>query len=511
MALADMQQGLFFNSPCDHMILLQKNIIINLGILLFTCAFYSCYEEKFTGDPAARLDFSTDTLSFDTVLTQVSTVTRSFKVYNRHDLSLKISEIRLTGEHAHFFRLNVDGFTGEVIRDITIGPKDSIYIFAEATIDPDQPESVSPFVLESDILFMTNGNAQEVLLVAWGQNANYIPGPHTPNRVSLLTCDLGNVTWDDPKPYVLYGTLLIDSCTLILPPGTRIYVHGGIANNQLGIYNEGLIYTFPSGRIEANGTFEQPVIFRDDRIEPDHEGEWAGIRLGPESGPHHFSHCLLSSGIVGIVADSAAELTIDHSAIAFTGGPGIFARHANVNISNCLFYENGGQSLALTYGGTYTIQYCTMANFGNDSEALLMNNFYCADLLCSDGARFNLLKARIDNSILIGSSTDEVWMIDAAEPKGSMFDVVMRNNIVVVDELVEVDQFPNFFSGICVDCFEWMNGDTLFNDILKYDFHLDTGSIAEMKAVPLPGINDDLENFPRDPAMPDIGCYEFRN
>ena len=441
----------------DH---LHKNILIWFSILVASCSFYACYEERFTDDPADTISFSTDTLSFDTVLTQISTVTRSFKVYNPHDLSVRISEIKLTGDHAHFFRLNVDGLTGDVIRDVTIGPNDSIYVFAEATIDPDQPESISPFVLETDISFTTNGNAQEVLLVAWGQNANYIPGPHTPNRVSLLTCDLGNVTWDDPKPYVLYGTLLIDSCTLILPPGTRIYVHGGIANNQLGIYNEGLIYTFPSGRIEANGTYEQPVIFRDDRIEPDHEGEWAGIRLGPESGPHLFTHCFLSSGIVGIVADSASELNIDHSAIAFTGGPGIFARHANVNISNCLFYENGGQSVALTYGGTYNIQYCTMANFGNDSEALLLNNFYCADLLCTDGARFNLLTARIDNSILIGSSTDEVWMVDAADPKGSLFDVAMRNNIVVVDELVDADQFPNFFSGICLDCFEWMNGDT---------------------------------------------------
>ena len=249
-----------------------------LPLMAMILCITSCYEEKFTTDPGDTLVFSTDTLSFDTVLTSISTVTRYFKVYNPHSLSIEIDEVKLEGELSDFFRLNVDGRTGEVIRDVTILPNDSIYVFVEAVIDPDQPASISPFVIESDIVFTTNGTRQEVLVIAWGQNANYIPGPDEPNRISLLTCDLGEVIWDDPKPYVLYGTLLIDSCTLVLPPGTRLYVHGGIANNEIGIYNEGLIYTFPLGKIRAFGTVTNPVIIRDDRIEPDHEGESAGIR-----------------------------------------------------------------------------------------------------------------------------------------------------------------------------------------------------------------------------------------
>lgn len=479
-------------------------------VMLLSMCLLSCYKEKFTIDPADSLTFSTDTLSFDTVLTSISTVTRYFKVYNPHNLSIEIDEIKLSGDNAHLFRLNVDGMTGDVIRNITIRPNDSIYVFAEITIDPDQPESISPFVIETEITFMTNGNLQKVLLIAWGQNANYIPGPDTPNRISLLTCEMGEIIWDDPKPYVLYGTLLIDSCTLVLPPGTRLYVHGGIANNAFGIYNEGLIYTFPNGRIRATGTVDNPVIIRDDRIEPDHEGTWAGIRLGPDSGPHIFSHCILNSGLVGISADSASVVSIDHSIIAFTGGPGFFARHATASVSNSLFYENGTQAIAISYGGNYDITYCTLANFGNDSEALLMNNFYCSDILCSEGALFNKLISRVRNSIVVGSSTDELWMIDASDPPGIMFDVIMQNNIVVIDELLDPDNFPTFFETICTGCFEWNQGDTLFTDISKYNFQLDTSSIAEMKAIPIPGITDDLIGNIRDAVMPDIGCYEFQ-
>ena len=469
-----------------------------------------CYDEKFTTDPADQLSFSVDTLTFDTVFTSISTVTRFFKVYNPHSLSIEIDEIKLVGPHAQFFNLNADGRSGDVIRNIMIAPNDSIYVFAEATIDPDQPESVSPFIIETDVVFTTNGTDQKVLLLAWGQNANYIPGPHTPNRISLLSCQLGEVVWDDPKPYVLYGTLLIDSCTLVLPPGTRLYVHGGIANNDIGIYNEGLIYTLPHGRINVSGTVDNPVIIRDDRIEPDHEGEWAGIRLGPASGPHNFSYCAITNGIVGISADSATTLNVDHSVISFTSGPGIFARHATASVSNSLFYENGSQAIALTYGGTYDITYCTMASFGNDREAMLLNNFYCSDLLCSEGIQFNKIQGKVINCIIVGSSTDELWMVDASEPAGEMFDVMMNNNIVVVDELLDPDNFPSFFETICTGCFEYMFGDTLFVDMSKYNYHLDTASVAEMKAVPVPGIPDDLDNKLRDAVRPDIGCYEFQ-
>lgn len=469
-----------------------------------------CYNEKFTSDTSDSLSIAIDTLTFDTVLTEISTVTRYFKVYNPHGLSIRIDQIRLTGKNAAFFRLNVDGYTGDIIRDVEIMPEDSIYVFAEALIDPDQPPSVSPFILEAEVAFSTNGNDQQVKLIAWGQNANYIPGPDSPNRISLLTCDLGEVTWNDPRPYVLYGTLLIDSCTLVLPPGTRLYVHGGIANNQLGIYNEGLIYTFPKGKINVLGTSADPVIIRDDRIEPDHLGEWAGLRLGPESGPHIFSHMELSSAIAGITADSACSVSIDHSKIANTGGPGFYARHAQATISNSLFFENGGQAVALTYGGDYELTYCTLASFGNDAEALLMTDFYCSDPLRSEGAQLFQFTGRIDNSILVGSSTDEVWMVDAGAPGDGLLDVLMRNNIVVVDDLLDEDNFPAFFETICTDCFEYKYGDTLFVDMFKDNYHLDTMSVAEMKARPLPGFTDDLDGNTRDLLLPDLGCYEFQ-
>lgn len=475
------------------------------AFLLFLVVFLAgCFEERFTHDENDVLAFSTDTLSFDTVLTQVSTVTRLFKVYNPNDLSVRIDEIQLVGTYRGFFRLNVDGYTGDIIRDVTIRANDSIYVFVESTIDPDQPASVSPYIIEAEVSFLTNNQDQRVTLVAWGQNANYIPGPNMPNRLLVLSCNLGEVRWDDPRPYVIYGTLFIDSCTLVIPPGTRIYVHGGIANNELGIFNEGLLYTLPQGKFRVEGTVEQPVIFRDDRIEPDYEGEWAGIRLGSGSGPHQFSHMQVTNAIAGIVADSASVVNIDHSIFSFMGGPGFLGRHAKATLSNCLFYGNSGQAIALTYGGEYDIIHCTLASYGSASEAMALNNFYCPDPpLCQSGFFLNKLEAEVVNCIIVGSSTDEINLVDASPEGSGLFDIQFRNTIFSVDKVwPDLEPFTS-------QCLRYTFSDTVFVDLHKHDYHLDSLSVAIMRGMPIPDIADDLDGKPRDPETPDLGCYEW--
>jgi hypothetical protein len=90
-----------------------------------------------------------------------------------------------------------------------------------------------------------------------------------------------------------------------------------------------------------------------------------------------------------------------------------------------------------------------------------------------------------------------------------LFNVEMKNNIVAVEDLLDPDNYPSFFESICTSCIQWEIGDTLFLNMDKYDFHLDTMSVAEMKAIPLPGFDDDLDAHARDVVNPDIGCYEF--
>jgi len=53
------------------------------------------------------------------------------------------------------FRFNVDGISAETFSDVRVPAEDSIYVFGEVTIDPDQPLSASPFVINDELVFET--------------------------------------------------------------------------------------------------------------------------------------------------------------------------------------------------------------------------------------------------------------------------------------------------------------------------------------------------------------------
>ena len=136
----------------------------------------SCKKDVLNTDSNAKLTFSTDTLLFDTVFTKLGSgnnprsVNKRFVVRNPYNETIKTS-IYLAGGNASPFRINIDGVPTTAINDIEIMPKDSIYILAEVTIDP--LNSNNPLIVKDSIVFMTNGNMQDIKLVAWGQDAYY--------------------------------------------------------------------------------------------------------------------------------------------------------------------------------------------------------------------------------------------------------------------------------------------------------------------------------------------------
>ena len=81
--------------------------------------------------------------------------------------------------------------------------------------------------------------------------------------------------------------------------------------------------------------------------------------------------------------------------------------------------------------------------------------------------------------------------------------------IVKVDELLDpTTGFPDFFDH-CNACLTPASQEALFAEQNEDDYHLDTLSVAEEMALPIPGILIDLEGNDRDLTMPDIGCFEY--
>ena len=480
--------------------------------LLLSIFFLFCQKEKFTASPEDKLEFSTDTLRFDTVFTQLGSATRILKLYNRHKKSIRVSKIYLENGASSRFNLNVDGIAGDSQQDIEIAPNDSLYVFAEVTINPNDQNS--PFVLIENVVFETNGNTQKVVLEAYGQNAVYLPSRFGAGGVVGYGCNGGEWVWDDPRPYVIYGILVIDSCTVRIPAGAHVYVHGGlgkiVTDTAVYRYNDGFIAFQGIGKLIVEGTIDKPVIFESDRLEAEFDeepGQWTGIWLQSGTTGHRLEHCIIRNSVIGIRADSAAELTLRSTQIYNTGSSGLIGIHAIINAENCLFHTNVGRSVQLEYGGDYDFTYCTAASYGVDGEALSMGNAICLDAGCIDYVLYRL-KARFQNCIFVGSRADQISLIDRLDD-GTQFDYQFKNCIVRVRDLIKPTAYPDFLDH-CQPCINADGQDTIFVDANKRNFRLDTlHSIANRYAIPVPGVEKDLDGKLRDATLPDAGCYEI--
>lgn len=488
---------------------------IVVALILVGFATSCRYQESFYENNDAILELSRDTVRFDTVFTTIGSATRSFKIKNPFNDRIRLSRVYLEKGDKSFFRINVNGTDGKDVEKTEIPAKDSIYVFAEVTVDPDMPVSDSPYIIEEYVLIEVNGNTQRVLLEAWGQNANYVPNSKGRAGLALLSCNLDKVVWNDPKPYVIYGILLIDSCTLELPPGCRVYVHGGIASrDDIGTYNDGRIICLKDGNIIANGTFANPVTIEGDRLESEYEGvaaQWTGVQIFPESKNNLFRHTIIKDGIVGLSADSASTVTLESCQIFNHASRALVSFHVEeLNISNCLFHSASSETVLLKYGGRINIDYSTFGGYSDQNAALYVDNWRCTDPIFCGPILVNPMFLNMRNSIVAGNGTDELALVDGTDKmEEGAFNFTMSNNLIRIDTLINSNNYPNFFDN-CINCASININEALFLDQGEGDFHLDTLSQGEMIAKPIPEVLFDLDMNSRDASTPDAGCYEYQ-
>ena len=143
-------------------------------------------------------------------------------------------------------------------------------------------------------------------------------------------------------------------------------------------------------------------------------GQWSGIRLLAGSQNNRFSHTTIRNSIVGIRADSASQVTLESCNIHNTANVGFIGIGAEAVINNSLFFNNVAQSILLSQGGNYELNYNTIANNINDQPGLFIDNFQCLDVDCEQIAiRPNTTTIR--NSIVTGSNPNEIVIVDITD------------------------------------------------------------------------------------------------
>jgi hypothetical protein len=456
--------------------------------VLISGAFWtvSCTKkEKIDSSPSLMLAFSADTVFFDTVFSTVGSVTQRLLVYNNNNSKIRVSSIRLAGGSQSAYSLNIDGVPATYASDVDIPANDSIYIFVKVIVDPNNQNT--PYVVSDSILFLTNGNQQNVKLVAWGQDAYFY-------KNTTLT---GTITWDSLKPRVIYGFLRVDTgASLTLLPGVKMYFH-----------SKGELDISKNATLNVYGNLGQEVKFQGDRLDPfyrDLPGQWSGIFLERGSRDNVIKYAIIRNGNWGITIDSVSEspgtvLTIDNTIIQNTAYGGIYAYSTSVNSTNCVIGNCGGSCLAMVKGGTYNFLQLTIGNYWNSAvrtaPALYISNYTYNSL----GVKVpnDLTKAYFENSIIYGIESEEI-VADSAG--GALFNSFF-NYCLIKTEQKTTSHFHYSDS-------TYVNRDPRFIDPLQYNYQIDSISPAIGKGIATSVLFDIKGAIRGNP--PDLGAYNHK-
>lgn len=456
----------------------------NLFVCLMLAGLFgvSCKKEKFfTGQ--TKLQISTDTVWFDTLFTKEPgtkypiSVTKIFSVRNKENATVKAS-FSLSGGTASPYRINVDGVAGPEIRDIEIGPKDSVFVFVQCTLEANN--TLNPVLVTDSLITRVNGGEQKTYLAAWGWDAHYF-------HSVILPC---NETWSDKtKPFVIIDNVLVEKgCTFTIKEGVKVY-------------NSARSVLIVAGTLTIAGTETEPVVFSGDKPtwsvakEPN---QWGGIYLTVGSTGNTIKNASIRNATIGVRVDSLPisgswNLELENTEFMYCGQACVAGITANIRAQNCLFAQTGTYSFAGLLGGNYDLRHCTFytdVNFGTRNNG----HFALTNTWRDDQGRIlktAALSCNLYNSIIDGNLTEELSIDD----KGSAsFSTDIRQN------LIRSKSKP--FAG------NTWNQDPLFHDTRQGDFNLDTLSPAINAGMVLsPAILKDMKGRGRS-VPPDLGCLE---
>ena len=488
-----------------------------------------------------RLEFAQDTVLFDTVFTTIRTVTKRLWVYNRNSGAVR-TNISLAGTAGSTYSLIINGDAGSAKSDVLVRGNDSLQVLVRAVLgDNGQATVPKKFLVEDQLNFRTNGNDQNVKLVAYGQNAYF-------HRADLL---LTNTTWATDKPHVIintsrkigpntyvFGVLVGENITLTIPKGARIYSHAGAylqVDGTLRVNDNFVPGTGATDTVKA--TNANIVRFQGDRLEADYAdipGQWGGIvftatsrnnsiryteiknatfgalLLNPENKLPHPDLTLANTVIRNI---SGSNLSFAN-AMANAGG-GVISYSGDLTATNCLFTNCGEYAVAGVGGGVYDFNFCTFANytpaFRRETASLSFTNEKATD------SKVHLpLSLSLRNSILWGSNLgpgtidDELYLKNYTEYAAT---ISIRNS------LLRTKDYAGTPAVVGAPGTNLLNLDPLFVRTAlsssRPDYTLQTTSPANTPRRPAAGNVPprDLRNLPRPAAgqtQPALGAYEHK-
>jgi hypothetical protein len=458
--------------------------------------------------PFGELAFSTDTVKFDTLFTQVQSPTRRLTIYNRLSSGLEVSEVALAKGAESVFEMIINGDTRQFQTNLRINPKDSILAFIKLKAEVEKNTDYFDFL----VFRFKSGKEQRVVLYAHVLDAYFF-------RDTVLTEAI--TTLPNDKPIVVDGYIYVSpGTTLNIMPGAELYFSSTTAFDRAGNrYMRSMMII--DGNLQAIGTVSRPVLFTNfrlgkgyrDKSYQDEPGQWNGLIFTKLSQGSRLNNVILQNGSIGIRCDSVSltaepKLTIENTviknmanfcllALGFdstrvrTAAPSIVA-------TNVLAYNAGQNVVGVFGGGKYIFSNCTFSSFSNfqarsRSAVLGWTNY----LRGSNNRIIGRYPSDItvQNCILWGSREDE-FIADLAPNAPTQ--LVFTHNLV---RTKRKDLPPTNF----------INIEPLFVNSFAGNYRLKKESLAIDKGIQneLTPLTDIEGKIRPNGQAPDIGAYEF--
>ena len=190
------------------------------AILMAVILFASCSnDDSFSTDSSHLLSFTRDTVTLDTLFSNVPSSTYSFWVHNNTGDGIRINSVRLSKGNQTGYRVNVDGIylsasTGYQTSNVELRKGDSLRVFVEITTPTNNLDSAK-LVTDKLLFTLESGVQQQVVLNTYSRDAFLM-------RNVVFKKD---TTISKSNPIIVYGGLKVDSgVTVTIAKGTTISI-----------------------------------------------------------------------------------------------------------------------------------------------------------------------------------------------------------------------------------------------------------------------------------------------
>lgn len=450
-----------------------------LLILLVFWAGCSLKEESVSFDPSLSLIFSTDTVSFDTLVSARRSPTRRLTVYNPNREAIQLEEIRLGLGSASDYSVIINGRETNILQNERLMGGDSILILTEVEVSPRNRDEI--YNVKDSLIFKWNTNTENIKLISYAQDAK---------KVGAGLVRLCDETWTADRPYIVSDTVLVDAgCQLTIQKGTNVLFE-----------NDAIM--FIQGSLQAIGDSAEQIVFRNARFDGVFDqtpGQWNGIYFLEGSKSNEIRYASIFNGQVGLRVgtpddDDIPDVVVSNTSIFNMSRAGILAFTSDVSATNTLIYNCGNYLFGGFAGGNYSLVHCTLSNqpalFIQDEPTVQFSDNL---VLRNDELLVNDLSVELINCIVWGDGEEELWINNGGN---ATLQALLTSNIIKSQE-----EIPSNFTS------QEFNFPGFANpNIIAFDYRLDTLAFAKDKGTPT-GVDLDIIGASRD-ATPDIGAFE---